>query len=392
MCDSGNGIVLFSRHTFLPQRFAVLQRVCELSGQSGAAIGFKEAPISPVYAPEGRLPDSYCGATGGRLKKILLDPDLLDPRSGWPVVRDYLCELRPRAVWVNEEPVSKWAGCFLRWAWMHPTVKIVATGAENIFDRRSLRKRALVLWRRTYYWKRWTGILVCASLTADAYRLEGVPHSVPIEIAFLPHIDLTHVPTYHQTLFDRNHLGWDQNTVVVGFAGYITYQKGWRVLLASALRLESRFKFVLAGTGPERAELELFLSVPELKDRFLFLGYVPRERMPSFYRSLDVFVLPSLTTPDVAEQFGSVLAEAMACRVPVIGSSSGAIPEVIGDAGLIVPENDPDELAQAIKILGDDPNLRKNLAEKGRKKFLKEFTVDAYARRILNILRIHKRK
>jgi glycosyltransferase involved in cell wall biosynthesis len=65
------------------------------------------------------------------------------------------------------------------------------------------------------------------------------------------------------------------------------------------------------------------------------------------------------------EQFGRVLIEAMACKVPVIGSDSGAIPEVIGNAGLIFPEGDADALADRLRRLMASPALRLELATRG---------------------------
>ena len=67
---------------------------------------------------------------------------------------------------------------------------------------------------------------------------------------------------------------------------------------------------------------------------------MPSTEVPAVLRALDVLVLPSLTTPSWKEQFGRVLQEAMACAIPVVGSDSGEIPHVIGDAGLVTPEGD----------------------------------------------------
>jgi glycosyltransferase involved in cell wall biosynthesis len=90
---------------------------------------------------------------------------------------------------------------------------------------------------------------------------------------------------------------------------------------------------------------------------------------------------PSLTTPRWKEQFGRMLVEAMACGVPVIGSDSGEIPNVIGDAGLVVPEGDSVALRTAIARLRDDATERQRLAERGRARVLVLFTQEAVARR-----------
>ena len=95
------------------------------------------------------------------------------------------------------------------------------------------------------------------------------------------------------------------------------------------------------------------------------LGALQRHAMDRFWHSIDVLALPSLTTPRWAEQFGRVLVEAMARGVPVVGSSSGAIPEVIGDAGLIFPEGDAPALAAAIDRIRDSADLRASLIARG---------------------------
>src|SRR5207237_9338229 len=124
---------------------------------------------------------------------------------------------------------------------------------------------------------------------------------------------------------------------------------------------------VIAGYGSERARLQRRIDSLSVPARIISaVGYAD---MPSFLKSLEVLVLPSITIlPMHREQFGRVLVEAMAAGVPVIGSSSGAIPEVIGDAGLVVPERDPAALASAISRVLTDPSLRGPLIERGRQR------------------------
>jgi glycosyltransferase involved in cell wall biosynthesis len=89
---------------------------------------------------------------------------------------------------------------------------------------------------------------------------------------------------------------------------------------------------------------------------------------------MDMFVLPSLTTSFWKEQFGHVLIEAFACETPVVGSSSAEIPNVVGDAGLIVPEGDAAALRAALLRLADDPGLRADLGRRGRERALARYT------------------
>jgi glycosyltransferase involved in cell wall biosynthesis len=97
-------------------------------------------------------------------------------------------------------------------------------------------------------------------------------------------------------------------------------------------------------------------------------------------QQLDALVLPSRTTPSWREQFGRVLVEAMSCEVPVVGSSSGEIPHVIGGAGLVFPEGNPPALANALRLLLHDERLRRELGRRGRARVLAHYTQAALAR------------
>jgi glycosyltransferase involved in cell wall biosynthesis len=103
-------------------------------------------------------------------------------------------------------------------------------------------------------------------------------------------------------------------------------------------------------------------------------------RVPDYIACMDALVLPSRTTTSWAEQFGHVLIEAMAAGVPVIGSSSGAIPEVIGEAGLVFPEDDAAGLRTQIAALLEDAALRKRLVELGRARVARLYTNERVAR------------
>ena len=80
--------------------------------------------------------------------------------------------------------------------------------------------------------------------------------------------------------------------------------------------------------------------------------------MPAFFREIDVFVLPSISRPNWTEQFGRVLIEAMASEVVVVGSDSGEIPHVIGEAGLVFPEGDAPALCARLEELGASEDMR----------------------------------
>jgi glycosyltransferase involved in cell wall biosynthesis len=165
------------------------------------------------------------------------------------------------------------------------------------------------------------------------------------------------------------------SSFVIGYAGVLIPEKGVDLLLRACAGLpDVGWRLAIVGDGPERAQLGALAGTLGIGDRVDFLGQRASTQMPDVYPDFDVLVLPSLTRPNWKEQFGRVLIEAMACGVPVIGSDSGEIPNVIGDAGLIFPEGDIDALRDSIASLLTDPEQRAQYAEAGRSRVLAEFT------------------
>ncbi len=165
----------------------------------------------------------------------------------------------------------------------------------------------------------------------------------------------------------------------VGYAGRLVPEKGISDLLDAVHTLPS-VELVVAGDGPLAADMR---GDPQVR----WLGTLDRNAMNDFWQRIDAFVLPSLTTKKWAEQFGRVLVEAMAHGVPVIGSSSAAIPEVIGDAGLVFPEGDARALANALKRLRCDASLRESLIEKGYQRVQHVYHSDVIMRRTVQFYR-----
>ncbi|HEY80286.1 MAG TPA: glycosyltransferase family 4 protein [Anaerolineae bacterium] len=160
----------------------------------------------------------------------------------------------------------------------------------------------------------------------------------------------------------------------IGYAGGLVQAKGVDVLLRACARLPKPWELRLAGTGPEEARLRDLAQTLGIREQVRWLGKLPSLAMPDFLRDLDALALPSRTTPNWKEQFGRVLVEAMACETSVIGSDSGEIPHVIGEAGLIFPEDDVDALAAHLRRLQSDETLRQALGQRGRRRVLARFT------------------
>ena len=171
-----------------------------------------------------------------------------------------------------------------------------------------------------------------------------------------------------------------QRPFTIGYIGRIVPEKGLHILLRAAAQLDGDWRLRLVGGGDDRAAMESLARSLGISEKAAFIGQLPSTDLPSEYHKLDALVLPSLTRPNWKEQFGRVLVEAMASGVPVIGSDSGAIPGVIGDAGLIVAEGDVAALAKALRDLRDRSPLRADLVEKGRARFPGAFHPRAHRR------------
>ena len=150
--------------------------------------------------------------------------------------------------------------------------------------------------------------------------------------------------------------------VHVGYAGRLAPHKGVEVLLTAA-RDDDRLHVTLAGDGPLARTLRD--RARPLGDRVRFVGPLAGDDLVAFYRSLDVLAVPSLDTPGWIEQFGRVAVEAMACGTPVVASDSGALPDVVGGAGLLVPPGDAGALREALVRVVDEPGLAETLRGQG---------------------------
>ncbi len=162
--------------------------------------------------------------------------------------------------------------------------------------------------------------------------------------------------------------------LVIGYVGRLVEQKGVETLLRAATGLEGRWRLSILGSGPQRPRLEHLVRELDLAARVTFEGPMPSTRVPHYLAGLDVLVLPSRTRPGWKEQFGRALIEAMACGVPVIGSDSGAIPHVVGEAGLLFAEDQVHDLQAQMQKLLDDPALRARLSARGRERVLAHYT------------------
>ena len=171
----------------------------------------------------------------------------------------------------------------------------------------------------------------------------------------------------------------------IGFIGRLKEEKGLPLIVEALTMLPEYCRAIFIGNGPMKnalTEQAIHLGITE---RVLFKPGVPTYQVPHEMEQWDVHVLPSITRPNWIEQFGRTLAEAMSCETPVIGSSSGEIPHVIGDAGLTFKEGDAGDLSACIQKLLADPALYAELAKCGRQRVLDNYTQERIAQQTYEV-------
>ena len=168
----------------------------------------------------------------------------------------------------------------------------------------------------------------------------------------------------------------------------LRWEKGVYDILHAFKRLTldvpNRFlKLIFAGSGPEEPRLRALAERCGLAERVVFTRF-SYDLMPLAYNLADVFLLGSTARPGWLEQFGYVLAEAQASGTPIITTLHGSIPEVVGEAALLVPPSDFLALAGAMRRLLEDPQERERLARAGRIRAEAEFDSVKQADRLLD--------
>lgn len=167
--------------------------------------------------------------------------------------------------------------------------------------------------------------------------------------------------------------------VLLLFAGRLVPEKGVMTLLRAAQRLTQdlilrKWKLVMVGGGKLDAQIRAFIEEHALQSAVILHPPTDHYGIIKYLSLSDIFILPSETAPHWKEQLGHVLIEAMGCQNALVGSDSGEVPNVIGDAGLVFPERDDAALAGALRTLITDEPLRRQLAGKAHDRFLNKYT------------------
>jgi glycosyltransferase involved in cell wall biosynthesis len=291
----------------------------------------------------------------------------------YPTLARELAALRPDLVHMDEEPYN-----LATWQALRAAARLQIPAL--FFTWQNLHRRyppPFSLWERANY-RRAAAAIAGSAEAADVLRRKGYAG----EFAVIPQFGVD--PGLFSPPPDR---GAGAAPLRVGYAGGLIPEKGVDLLLRACAGLTGDWRLTLAGEGGARRALESLAVELGIAERVVWVGPVPSIEMPAFYRGLDVLVLPSRTQPNWKEQFGRVLVEAMACAVPVVGSTCGEIPQVIGDAGCIFPEDDAPALRATLQGLADHPEMRLHLGAAGRGRVLERFTMAHIAQQTLAVYR-----
>jgi glycosyltransferase involved in cell wall biosynthesis len=323
-----------------------------------------DAPLNPTFSFEtGRVVWPWIGPAQFYL-------------HWYPALASVLQEFRPDVIYPWEEP---WGLVSAHTCWLRnrllPKAKIISETEQNI-DKWLPPPFG---WCRAYTLRNADFAIARNRQAVDVLRAHGyagaaevVPNGVDPELLR---------PLDRQAC--RAALGF--GGFVVGYAGRIVEEKGLGDLLDALLRCPPSVNLAAVGAGPFQSALERRIAELGLGERVRVLPPKPPGELAQFMNAIDCLAIPSRTTLRWKEQFGRVIIEAHACGTAVIGSDSGAIPEVIGAGGVIVPQRQPKRLAEAIVRLAGDSALRATLAAAGAAQVRQTYTWEAVARQMNSI-------
>ena len=283
-------------------------------------------------------------------------------------------EVRPDLVHMDEEPYNL-STFHAFWLARRAGAKPLFFTWQNLLRRYPPPFR----WMEQYCYRHAAGAIAGNAEAVDVLRAKGYagPAWVIPQVGVDPQIFYPRAPAS----------GAARPFTVGWFSGRLRPEKGVHLLVEAVAALGDDTRLEILGWGPEEPRLRALAEQRGLGARFQLHPPLPSTRVPEFVARLDVAAMPSLTLPNWKEQFGRMAMEAMACEVPVVGSDSGEIARVIGDAGLVFPEGDVAALAERLRRLRDDPALRRDLAARGLARAPTHLTPDRIAAQTLEAYR-----
>lgn len=221
-----------------------------------------------------------------------------------------------------------------------------------------------------FYWATWLPFTVrfAAHIMADSehtrqdiIRLLNIPAS-RISVVMMG-IEPMYQPLTDPTLLDAVRHKYQLPAQFILFVSTLEPRKGIDTLLDAFARLPNKsVGLVLAGKRGWYTD-QIFAQLERLRltDRVIFTDFVPDDDLIALYNAAELLAFPSRY-----EGYGLTVLEAMACGTPVVCSNASSLPEIAGDATILVPPDAPDQLAEAMQRVLDNPSLQAEMREKGR--------------------------
>jgi glycosyltransferase involved in cell wall biosynthesis len=297
------------------------------------------------------------------VRGLMTDPGLLEWNG--KALRRVISDGRPALVHVEEEPWSQPAALGLRTARRLGIPGVLST-AESLPRSYTLGQR----FRRERSLRLAAGLIGSnhLALSLAIKRRPTVPH------LSLPHLGVTPPPVAPRV----PHPG-----LAIGFVGRLVPERGLDLLFRACVGLAGKWTLLVVGTGPSQEELEGLAQRLGIAARITWAGALPRAAVDQVWPQLDCLVLPSRTTQRWVMTVGRAALHAMAHGVAVVGTDSGALRELVGNGGRIVPEEDVPSLTAALQELYSDRSLCERLGAAGRRRVLEEFSDSAIAGKML---------
>ncbi|HEY8259124.1 MAG TPA: glycosyltransferase family 4 protein [Gemmatimonadales bacterium] len=292
-----------------------------------------------------------------------------DPMWHSASLRRLLSDFRPDIVQIEEEPWTRAAVTLARAA-KRLNLPYVVLARESL----PLTNGVLSKLRRQ---RTLSGAVGIVGVNESAVRL-GVRDHPALPHRTTPQVGVSLPLSTHRS----SHVG-----LAIGFVGRLIPEKGLDLLFRACVKLVGRWNITVVGTGPAQEELEGLAERLGIAGRVTWLGALPRSAVEEVWSRLDCIVMPSRTTPRWIEITPRAALDAMAHGIAVVASAAGALPETLGDAGIIVPEEDVSALAVALQRLHDTPGECARLGAAGRRRVMDEYTDAAVADKTLRFWR-----
>jgi glycosyltransferase involved in cell wall biosynthesis len=341
----------------------------KLRSLAGLGVSLAVAVPDRWAANDGRAHRTTWGDDAGvRVVPVPVHGRMTDPsRLHWhaKTLRRVVADFRPDLLHIEEEPWTQPASASLRLA-RRFGIRAVLSTAESLPRGYSLRQR----FRRERGLRQAHGIIGAnrLALAIATKRRPLTPHLT------LPLIGVTPPPPLPRV----SHQG-----LAIGFVGRLVPERGLDLLFRACVALTGKWTLTVIGTGPSQEELEALAERLGISARVSWLGPLPRDAIDQVWPRLDCVVFPARTTPRWVATAARGALHAMANGVTVVATDSGALPEIVGDTGKIVPEENVPALATALQELYADRAECERLGAAGRQRILEEFSDTAVAQKTL---------